>query len=148
MKKLILLILLVSCSATRILVSFDEPIVKTYKVDVSQDDLFINANRWMISIFRDARSVIQFSDKDAGILIGKYLLHHFDSFLNYFAEIYAIIEINVKDGKGLISIKPDNWDYLKANYSSDLYDKEKALSDINALCEDFNKNLQSVNINF
>lgn len=147
-----------SCTATRILVNFDEPIVKTFDATGTKEELFVNANRWMISIFKDARSVIQFSDKTEGILIGKYLLYYPESlFYNLSPEIYAIIEINVKDGRGRISIKPDNWSYSKANYGipywsgtqdSYLYDKEKAIADIDTLCEDFNKNLQSKKINF
>ena len=40
----------------------------------NQDDLFIKANDWMISMFKDASSVIQFNDKQEGVLIGKYLM--------------------------------------------------------------------------
>jgi len=154
MKKLLYLILtgtlFISCTATRILVNFDEPIVRTFDVSGTKDELFINANRWMISVFRDARSVIQFSDKPGGILIGKYLLHQFEDLHNiYSPDIYAIIEINVKDGKSRISVKPDNWDYYWSS-TQDLYsyNKEKAIADIDALCESFNKSLQSEKVNF
>ena len=156
MKKLLLFIitgtLLTSCASTKILVNFDEAVVKIYDVKGTKDELFVNANRWMVSVFKDARSVIQFSDKTEGVLIGKYLLYYPKSLYDICPEIYAIIEINVKDDKGGISVKPYNWGYVKANsgipywtgtQDEHLYSKEKAIADIDALCEDFNKSLQA-----
>ena len=154
MKKLLYLILtgtlFISCAVTHILVNFDEPIVRTFDVSGIKDELFINANRWMISIFTDAKSIIQYSDKIEGILMGKYLL-------NTQQYIYAIIEITVKDDKARISVTPDNWNYNYYNYgipywsgtdSKYYYTKEEAESDINALCESFFMSLQSKKTEF
>ena len=41
---------------------------------VSKDDLFVRANSWMVDTFRSAEAVIQYTDKEAGIVKGKYLL--------------------------------------------------------------------------
>lgn len=40
---------------------------------VSKDTLFMKANSWMVDAFNSAESVIQYTDKDAGIIKGKYL---------------------------------------------------------------------------
>jgi len=141
-------LILTSCTATKVLVNFTEPIVKVYEVYGAKDPLFINANRWMISIFKDARSVIQYSDKTEGVLMGKYLLNY-NSYSGQY--VYAIIEITVKDGKGRISVTPDNWTYSTFNYgiphwtglgNTTFYTKENAISDIDILCDSFNKGLQ------
>lgn len=133
------------------MVAFDDPIIKVYDAKGTKDELFVKANRWMVTVFKDARSVIQFSDKEQGTLIGKYLLR-ISPYNPYYAEqpIYAVIEITVKDEKARISIKPDNYAYTKANYGvaywngtqeSSLYSQELALADIEALCESFNRSL-------
>lgn len=160
-------LLLASCAPTKILVNFTEPIIKTFEVNGIKDELFLNANRWMISTFKDARSIIQYSDKDEGTLIGKYLLY-FNAFSVSTSEesIYAIIEVTVKDRKVRISITPDNWVYSQQkhtyyqlkhpeyyNYRNgkgvrEGYTKEMAIADIDALCESFYKNLQSESIKF
>jgi hypothetical protein len=155
MKRLLFLIgltgslILTSCTATKILVNFPEPIVKVYEVNSSKDLLFINANRWMVSVFKDAKSVIQYSDKTEGVLMGKYLLNYNSYSMQY---VYAIIEIKVKDRKARISVTPDNWTYSQYNYgiphwtgteNSTFYTKERAISDIDILCDSFNKGLQA-----
>jgi hypothetical protein len=154
------LTLLTSCFTTKLIpVSFPEPIVKIYDVNGTKDELFINANRWMISTFKDARSIIQYSDKTEGILIGKYLLFYKpavppSAYIGEIPEvtIYAIIELTVKDNKARISISPDSWNDRQYNdgYSEpeSMYSKEKAISDINNLCESFNKGVQAEKVEF
>ena len=158
MKKLLLfslmLMTLTSCFVNKrvpIPVVFEKPIVKTYEVTGTKNELFVDVNRWMISIFKDARSVIQFSDKDEGILIGKYLLHERE----YDPEIFAMIEIKVAEGKAQISISPYDWNYEKLiRYDGSEvnlegtwldgynYTKEKAIADIENLFESFSKAIQ------
>jgi len=162
MKNLIILsvlsISLTSCYTTKLIpVTFSEPIVKTYEVNGTKDGLFINANRWMISVFKDAKSVIQYSDKTEGILIGKYLLFYKPAYTSTYygtaeENVYAIIEVTVKDGKARLSITPDNWNnkqYTDYNGKAvDSYSKENAIADINSLCESFQKSLQAESIKF
>ena len=151
---LLIVISLISCAPTKVAVNFDAPIVKVYNVKDTQDGLYIKANRWMISIFKDARSIIQFSDKAEGIIMGKYLLAS-----NPFTGqmVYAMIEVTVKENKARISVTPDNFYYTKSNYANpywnspqdpNAYTKEKALADIDALCESFNQSLQVKDIGF
>jgi len=150
--------LLTSCYTTKLIpVNFSEPIVKMYEVSGTKDELFINANRWMISAFKDARSIIQYSDKTEGTLIGKYLLYYKSVIKDYYSStselnIYAIIEVTVKDGKARISITPDSWNNKQYTDASgkeiDTYSQEKAIADINALCESFQKSLQTESIKF
>lgn len=154
-------LLLASCTPTKILVNFTEPIIKTFEVNGIKDELFLNANRWMISTFKDARSIIQYSDKAEGTLIGKYLLYFNAPDVSTSEEcIYAIIEVTVKDRKARISITPDNWIIVQQKHTNyyykngrganvrEGYTKEMAIADIDALCESFHKNFQSEGVKF
>lgn len=135
-------LLLTSCATTQRTVTWDGPIIKVYDATGSKDELFIRSNRWMISIFRDARNIIQYSDKDEGILIGKYLLHEHYNAVGMIETIYAIIEINVKDNKARISVTPDNYSYATFKLGDPeqdpaAYTGKKAMFDIEVLCSSF-----------
>ncbi len=50
----------------------NDEFVKVYEdLNSSQDDLYLKANEWIVGIFKDAKSVIQDTDKEKGIE-GKY----------------------------------------------------------------------------
>ena len=75
-----------------------------------KDKLFIKSNDWMVTTFNDAESVIQFSDKEEGTIIGKYLLQGtagYNSLIGqYDTRIYAKITIQVKENKARIIVLP------------------------------------------
>ena len=110
MKKLIVIFLLplYSCSIpTLIHFTEDEKYISVFDVPGTQNELFLKANSWMIGIFKDPRNIIQHSDKEEGVLIGKYLLVSFPMTMSYTgADVYGIIDIRVKDGKARLEIKP------------------------------------------
>ena len=149
---------LTSCYTTKLIpVQFDAPIVETYDVIGTKDELFINANRWMISTFKDAKSVIQYSDKDQGVLMGKYILYNKPAFVNAYAgtpevNVFAIIEITVKDGKARISITPDSYNDTQVSDGMggviNSYSKEQATIDMDALCFSFKKGIQTTKVEF
>ena len=166
MRKLILfflsLFLLTSCYVWQY-ANITEPIVKVYDVNGTKDALFLKANLWMVSTFNSAKSVIQYSDKVEGVFAGKYLLHDVPAVAPGYnilvgrtygspeVTLYATIEITIKDNKARISVLPENWRYSdsKDNKGQPMdYTKEKALADIDALCESFNKGLQAKSTNF
>lgn len=157
--------LLISCYSTKVLsIKFPEPIIKTYNIAGTKDELFLKANLWMVATFKDPRSIIQYSDKTEGIITGKYLLKYIPFTSSHKVEeysspteqnIFALIEIRLKDGKAYISIKPNDLDYYQAYYPGGKpintiggYTKEIALADIEALYESFSKSIQSPDVNF
>jgi hypothetical protein len=149
--------LLTSCAPTKYATTdFTEPIVKTYDISGTKDELFLKSNLWMVSAFKDPKSVIQYSDKTEGIITGKYLLHYYKySYTGGEELMYAIIEIRAKDGRVRISVNPDNWKYMVSDIyarpvaGSDWnYTKEMAVADIEALCESFHKSLQAEGVKF
>lgn len=76
----------------------------------TQDELYIRANTWMVEKFNNAESVIQFSDKPNGIVIGKYTLSQkavdSDGLEATRKNTFAIIKIQVKDSAAKITITP------------------------------------------
>ena len=115
MKKLILpgivLFLLISC-ATYTPVQID-PVEYSFEVPKEKDDIFISANNWMVENFIDAKSVIQFSDKEAGVVTGKYLLQTSVISEMESTDIFAVIKIQVKDGASRITIIPERFYEIK-----------------------------------
>ena len=161
MKRLLLaaapIITLISCTVIpTVTVSFPETIVTTLtELDSSQDELFIKANEWMIAAFNDAESVIQYSDKEAGTLIGKYLLggSAAEKISAYFStpenRVYAIIDLRVKDNKARLSIKPDSeWTYRSYENVLSVVSEESVLKKIEILSESLKKSLVRDAIDF
>jgi hypothetical protein len=78
-----------------------EPVTYSEIVDVtgvSQSVLYTKANMWFVDAFRSARSVIQFSDKESGVIKGKYIGSRFMTGM-YFCQISSTITVEVKEGK-------------------------------------------------
>jgi hypothetical protein len=84
---------------------------KVVSVEKNKSDLFLGANTWMIESFNDPASIIKYSDKEEGAIIGQYLMEG-----NYSAgsayipatdtRIFATISIVVKDNSTKIKIVP------------------------------------------
>lgn len=145
MKKTVLLLMILFCSCTstqRIPVSID-PVISVIQVDGKKNDLYVKANSWMIEVFTDSKSVIQFKDKEEGIVIGKYLFERtytYDGYGNRIEmdPIYAIINIQVKDDASRISIEPNDYFIRQGLIKNEgLLTKEKAIERINDLLSSF-----------
>ena len=121
----------------------NEGVVQIYdSLSSNQSELFVKANGWMVETFNDASSVIQYSDKEAGVLIGKYLLSGKVLTGLYGAtadtRVYAKIELKVKDNKARIIITPmSSWRYDSSGMTIYNYSKEDAIDDMNKLAESF-----------
>ena len=96
-------IVLFSCAPSLINFTEDEHLGEIYEdVIGSHDELYLRANSWMISTFNDAESVIQHSDKEEGVIIGRYLMNGTVSAGMYGSvdtRVYAVIDIRVRDDR-------------------------------------------------
>ncbi|MDR2584809.1 MAG: DUF4468 domain-containing protein [Prevotellaceae bacterium] len=81
---------------------------------VSKDDLFIRANEWATKQFRFPESVIEYSDKDAGTIMGKYTTDY--SMKGHATRTLQTMIIEIKDEKVRITIE-DPWYRYIANPS-------------------------------
>lgn len=111
MKKIIIILLLVtlsSCYSSKI-VSTPNSIQKIINTKFKKGKNYIKANEWMVESFNSAKNVIQFSDKEEGIVKGKYLMYQGVQGTKYMAgteSYYAIITIRVKDNSVKMEISP------------------------------------------
>ena len=76
---IIVLLLVSGCTATTMTYDpiLDESLKQSQYIlelpEMTKDDIYVKANQWAVSTFRDAESVIEFSDKEAGNIMGKYV---------------------------------------------------------------------------
>ncbi|MGY6648043.1 DUF4468 domain-containing protein [Wenyingzhuangia sp. IMCC45574] len=135
------LLMLCSCAIVK---TESNPVSKVVEVaGENKNQLYVKANNWMVSVFNNAESVIQFTDKESGTITGKYLLGTIAAASKYGSAqyAYAMIKIQVKDGASRITITPQSFTYAKGNIFT-LYTKEKADRDIQALIQDFETAIQ------
>jgi hypothetical protein len=68
---------------------------------LSASDLYTRINLWFVDAFNSSESVIDFSDKEAGVIKGKYLFRGNDGPYPY--DCQSTITVEVKDEKYRIS---------------------------------------------
>lgn len=136
------LFLFTACGVTLQTVEVD-PVSQVIQSDTAKDELFINANIWLVESFKSAKDVIQFSDKEAGIVIGKYLLQG-PVLKNNTPDpnpegIYAIIKIQTKDGATRITVVPETFFKFPntLHNSGSTYTREMAVKQINSLVQSY-----------
>ncbi|MBS1585497.1 MAG: DUF4468 domain-containing protein [Bacteroidetes bacterium] len=97
-------VLLFSCAPTTKIVRQDYPSPFQFElVDTAtgtKDQLYIKAWEWMAKSFKSSKDVIQMQDKEAGKLIGRFVVSGASSI----GWVYSIIAIDTKDGKYKITI--------------------------------------------
>ena len=110
----------------------------------------------MISMFVDASSVIEFSDKEGGVLIGKYLMsgeirtgYSFYATATVDSRVYAKIDIRVRDGRARISIEPiGSWKYDDSGLTIYNYSKENFYQDMDKMMLSFENAIKAETIEF
>lgn len=108
----------------------------------TKNQLYIRANTWMVETFNNAKSVIQFSDKESGIVIGKYLMKSIITSTTTRNDVYAIIKIQAKDGSTKITITPDSYINSYNSFAGgQSYPIVKLYQDINKLFQNFSDNI-------
>lgn len=129
---------------------FPDPIFeRVVETTHSKDNAFVIANSWLVEKMKSAEDVIQFSDKESGIIKGKFYFRYevtkatsggFSS--TGIVKVEGLITLNFKDNKARIEIR------VAGEKSSSMlgeYDKwtEAELSEykakVNYLLEDFER---------
>jgi hypothetical protein len=112
---------------------------------VSKDDLFVKVNLWAVGFFNKADSVIEYSDKDAGIISGKYIgkTHLVMGGLGGSEAVTSIFTISVKDEKVKLDLKPT--DFVTYNTYGQRYEASYTPSvDEADIIADYNETLESL----
>lgn len=157
MKKFFLLILipiLASCYSIKTEQIIIDPVITNVEVENSKSELYVKANTWMVESFNNAKSVIQFSDKENGIVIGKYLMksYSYTTSTNYNTEdkeVYAIIKIQVKENATKMTVTPQPFEIRVAEFTKNEYgySRKQAVQDINELSSSFRRYMLYNNTN-
>ena len=125
---LVVFCVLTSCASSTSYKEVDEydlnPITKVIEVpNASSGVLYVRANTWMVDVFKSSEGVIQFSDKDAGVIKGKFSTlidgQGLNSTKTY--QVNITLTIEVKEGKTRIQLEPDYFSinvYNKSNMQS------------------------------
>lgn len=104
---LLLILLLVSCETLKPGEAFETVSSIVEVPGTTSDELYIRANSWMVDTFNNAKSVIQYSDKESGIIKGKFV-GTYPQGLAYL-DCESTITVEVKEGKARLTIdKPSS----------------------------------------
>ena len=119
-----------------------EPAIKNIETETDKNSNFIKANEWIVQNFNDAKSVIQFKDKEAGIIKGKYLMK--DGFVSTSPYIqstptfFSILTIRVRDNLVRIEVNAPSRMYSLKSMGGELgFTKELFLAKANRLISEF-----------
>jgi hypothetical protein len=118
MKKLVFILLfpfMFSCVTSKVF-NTPEPVITSFSNSKTSAQNYILANEWMVETFNNAQSVIQFSDKEQGIVKGKYFLKKTYQYSMGMPvgenTLSAIITIRVRDNQARIEIEPPSEGFM------------------------------------
>ena len=101
-----IILILTSCATTKIVSYQSSRLEEIVEKKGTKNELFVAANSWMVEVFVNAKSVIQYTDKEAGIIKGKYLMsepYYPDGRYNA-KDVFTIITISVRDNATKITM--------------------------------------------
>lgn len=102
----LLIILISGCASLYQGTPLKDPVVVLEKVietpDKDKGELYISVNSWFVSTFVSAESVIEYQDKEAGKVMGKYTTSFTDG--SYIYNMRSTIAVDVKDNKAKIKL--------------------------------------------
>lgn len=122
MKKIILsfltitAVLFTSCMSTKL--TMENNYSEVVEISGIQAELYTKANLNFVDMFKSSKSVVQYSDKESGVIKGKYFSPNIMIGWNS-CDIYSIIQVDVKDNKYKISFSiasvevPNMWNGKK-----------------------------------
>ena len=94
-----------SCVTTQTKLSPEElSIQKIIDNNIAKPELFRLSMEWIAATFVSAKSVIEYQDKDEGIIMGKGFTTLTGPLLDLPVDVYFTIKIEVKDNKSRITI--------------------------------------------
>lgn len=133
-----LFLLLLGCSSVVSNIGVVEKVISV--PNESKNELYVKANNWMVDTFTDAKSVVQFTDKESGTISGRYFLGNVVPASQYGPgiNVFATIKIRVKDKACRIQITPEEFNYVSG---MSYYTEDMARKDINRLIGSFESSM-------
>lgn len=69
----------------------------------TKNNIYISVNEWFVKNFTSAESVIEFQDKEAGKILGKYMFSYTEGI--YYYDVRQTISVSIKEGIFKISFE-------------------------------------------
>jgi hypothetical protein len=153
MKKIYFLATIILLSSCGSITKLEKPadFEKSLVLETNHNSNYIKANEWMVNTFNDPKSIIQFSDKEAGIVKGKYVMYSGQVATKYTAAIqpyYSVITIRVKDNASKIEITPIG-EFIVTNFMGSKvgFTPEMFLTDAKVLADNFEEHMKNKSAN-
>lgn len=150
MKKLLLIIVLVffySCGVKYVPVSV-QPLEETFEIQGQEKELlFAKANTWFALAFQNSKNVIQYSDKETGVITGRFAILPQTTRNGYGIQqdnsIYSGIHVRLKDNGAKIVVSPDNFTEVHSSLNESYrFTKESAITKSQKLINSFKAYLE------
>ena len=138
MKKLIILLgIVLTASCNPSILSVLIPLEKGVEIDVAgtKDELWVEANLHLVDVMNNPKYVIEFSDKESGVIKGKYKI----SMPFYSLDSYATFIIKATDNHLSIIITDDGAYEKREN----VYLRNRIAMSINGMLFDFETHFKS-----
>jgi len=100
------LFLSVGCTSTANLQSDRFSRTEVYKVDKSQDEIFVSINDWMARNIGDSKESIRYKDKEAGRISARIVFEKPCGVLDVKQQIVSNLVVETKDGAYRVEILP------------------------------------------
>lgn len=96
------IILLIASGCATMMGAKATPEMRTYERIIetpgqTKDEIYIKANSWFVETFNSAESVIEFQDKEAGKIMGKYVFSYTEGVYTHIVK--QTVDISIKDEK-------------------------------------------------
>ena len=108
-----LFFIFISCGVQYIPVSV-KPLEETFEIkEQNKELLFSKANSWLALAFKSSKNIIQYSDKETGVITGRFAIQPQVTTNGYGLQkdnsLYSGIHIRVKDNAAKIAISPEDF---------------------------------------
>jgi len=128
------LLLLLSCAAYKDVTA--PKVSESINVNGTKEQLFLRSNEWAIRTFAYPQSEIQYSDKNDGKIIGRFLMNTKND-PYYLSDVFSVITITVTDKTAQIEIDPLPWKFSRISLYASIYKPETAQKDMHKLVDSF-----------
>jgi hypothetical protein len=146
----IISIMFLGCASSPTLKPNNTEIINILETGKSKNEVFDLSMRWIAKSFTSSKEVIQYTDKDLGIINGKGTLQMRGG-LSLEVTVFFSLVIDIKENKTRLSYKPisfsnDTFHIKSTEFSSYLLNKFKDQTDI--ITKDYLNYITSTNINW
>lgn len=143
---LFLITLMTSCAAPKSQFFQIDEVSKTITINEPKDNVFVKSNLWLVDTFVSAKSVLQYSDKEAGVIAGKFIIMDDPYRTDIDKGVEAIIKIFVKESNVKVSIKPLPYPRYQSYGNRNETIKNEITSNVNRLINDFEQYINTTNL--